>query len=226
MADEEVAVLSDTERTEETGRFAQAGCSYLDFQFRTARDKFNLAGLDAFMKASGFPQARRQWAAACLTQCQEKTDYHVHFMLNEMDDKELDLSVSYHRGSVPPNENEKEPYAEQFMAWLGQFFTAGYANADIRGQISYPVAVRQSRYLLPVKVGIIPGVETTVNGISIDFPSRPNGIDTARLTVGAKNINISLGGTMKVGFGDFDVYEYLSKVSHLALELTDLRKSL
>jgi hypothetical protein len=224
LADDKVAVLSDTEKSVETGRFAQACCSYLEFHFRAARDKFSLADFVGFMKAGGFPRISQRWAGACLTQFQKETDYHVHFGLNEADDKELELLVSYHRGSIPPSENEKEPFAEQFMAWIGQFFAAGYANADIRGQISYPAMMRQSRYLLPVKVAIVPGLDTTIDGISIDFPSRPNGVDTARLTVGAKSINISLGGAVKVNFGAFDVYEYLSNVSLLALGLTDIRK--
>ncbi|MGA2117489.1 MAG: hypothetical protein ABSH56_22345 [Bryobacteraceae bacterium] len=174
----------ETEKTKITGRFAEAGCSSVEFHFRAARDKFKLEDFSAWMQAQGMGDLPQRWGATCRTQFPETADYHVHFGWNESEKKDLDLWVSYCSGSAPLDDKEREPYAEQFMRWLGQFFVGDYANADLQGRISYPIGNRQSRYLLPVKVGIIPGLDTTIDGISIDFPSRPSGIGVARLTSG------------------------------------------
>jgi hypothetical protein len=210
---------------EKTGPFAEAGCSYLDFRFRVARDKFKLADFSESMKSKGLADLPSRLTVTCLTQFPEKTDYHVHFAWNDIEEKDLELWVSYHNGSLPPREDEKEPYAEQFMQWLGQFFVADSANVEVQGRIGYPSTLRRSRYLLPVKVSIIPGIDTSIDGISIDLPSKPSGIDTARLTVGAKNLALVLSGVVKLSFDKFDVFEHLGNVSRLALSLTDLRKS-
>jgi len=218
--------VSAIEQSEKTGRFAEAGCTFLDFRFHVAQSKFKLSEFSASMESKGFPSFPPRWTVTCLTQFPEKTDYHVHFSWYGADEENLDLSVSYHAGSIPPRQDEKEPYAEQLMHWLGGFFAGNSANANIQARIGYAATLRESRFLLPMRVSIISGVETTIDGISIDFPSRPSGIDTARLTVSAKNIAIILTGVVKLTFDTFDVFEQLSNASRLALSLTEVRRSL
>jgi hypothetical protein len=208
--------------TTSAARFAEVGCRAIDFRFLVAKDKFKLADFTAAMKCNNQTPARL--SVSCATQSPEETDYHTHFAWTEADKKEVELWVSYCVGSVTPRSGETEPYAEQFMGWLGKFFVNGSANAEVQGRFRYSIADRQSRYLLPVKVVIVPGLDTAINGISIDFPSRPNGIDLARLVAGTKNLTVFLGGTAKVRFDQFDVYEHLHNLSELAQALTDSRK--
>jgi hypothetical protein len=218
-----VKVVPVAEEMDRSGQFAEVGCNSLDFHFRVAKDKFKSEEFLESMRTKGFNNLPQRWATTCLTQSLE-ADYHVHFGWNETEEKQLELWASYHRGHFPRQEGEKEPYAEQFMQWLGQFFVGDYANVDIQGRFGYPNDVRNSRYLLPVKVSIVPGLDTTIDGISIDFPSRPNGIGTARITVGIKNLTIVFSGLVKLKFDDFNVFEHLSNLSVLASSLTDVRK--
>jgi hypothetical protein len=210
-------------KTNRVGRFAEADCDAVDFRFLVAKDKFNLDDFMKSMESKGFSGILPQGAVTCRTQFPDRTDYHIHFVWAIRRDM-LDLRISYDSRAIPLEGTEPEPFAEQFMEWIGQFFAAESANAGSNGLIGYSNADRQSRYLLPIRVGIVPGLDTTINGVSIEFPARPQGIEFVRLVVHKERMTLAVNRTAKVVFRAFDVYEHLTICSDMARSLTESRK--
>jgi hypothetical protein len=142
-----------------------------------------------------------------------------------VDDEDVDISVSYHRGGYPKSAVAEEPYAENFMAFVGGFFKAEHANADVVAQMRFSAKERQSRYLLPVSVTIVPTLETVIDGISVSFPSKPSGVRLARLTVDPNHVWVSVIGIARVAFSDFRLSKHAKKLKDVASALTTERKT-
>jgi hypothetical protein len=107
--------------------------------------------------------------------------YHIHFNWI-VEQTRLDFRVEYYRGPIARGKDEREPFAEQFMEWLGQFFRNDSVSCHIHARFEYPIASRRSKYLLPQVTDLPYNAE--IHGISLQIRDEPRGASSVRLNQG------------------------------------------
>jgi len=208
-----------------SGPFREAGCVSILYEIKALSDKFDIPRFREAMKLD--KNAQSPGFVTCRARDVDRLDYHIHFSWKfESEPEGLTLSVSYHRDIKKVEEQEEpEPYVEQFMTWLGQFFSDPSTHAEAGAQFRYSAKTRKTRYLLPVRVNMPgPEEEAEIEGIFVSFPSRPSGVSRATL-IQTKNIYVELFGEAEIKFSDFDVSTELAKLSAFAQSLTETRNA-
>jgi hypothetical protein len=182
--------------------------------------KHNDFDSEAFTKATGVKlEEERQRSVTC-SPMNQASDYHLHvaWLLS----KHFEMTVGFMKGSKEPAQDEREPYAEQFMEWMGQFIVEKKVEAEIHADFNYPTKKWNLRFLLPLKAAIGPrNSEAEIDGISFALPSRPQGIKKVWLTQEVKSIWIHLQAERVVDFKHFDAkvdIEKLGSVLNTVLE--------
>jgi hypothetical protein len=107
--------------------------------------------------------------------------YHVHFSWL-VEQATLDFRVEYYKGPIPRAHDEREPFAEQFMEWLGKFFSSESVACHIHTRFEYPLNTRRSLYPLP-QVTTLP-YHAAIHGISLQIKDEPRGASSVRLNQG------------------------------------------
>lgn len=200
------------------GIFASANCDQIDLRYRVARDIFDWQRFLSFFGIDKEELGNRV-AVTCRTLDPENLDYHIHFYFDSMKDAFI-LYVSFHAGSVEKSGNEREPYAERFMPWLGSFFSNETAHADLHAEFEYKDGARRSRLPLPIKIGI--GVaEAEIIGISASLTPAQDGVSDVNIRQGKKALTIGLIGATRTQFSTFDIKSEVEKLSLVALSLTE-----
>jgi hypothetical protein len=224
---QEDSIKSDDVFVDSPGQFAAAFCDKIDFEFGVEDSGFDGRKFHDAMEAHGVKSLGEGTPTfgICNTESPTVSDFHVHFLFYAPGTDRGRFSVSYHKGASPAQPGESSPFAEHFMQWAGQFFKSDAARAYITALFEYPVTLRQSRFLLPVRVDIIPGMNTTIDGISIDFVEKPEGLYKARLTIDPEDVNVQMAATTLVNFAGFDIVKEVGKFSTIAAGLTDVRKT-
>jgi hypothetical protein len=198
-------------------RLSNTGFEEMQYWFLVSRDKFDL---DKFREQLG-PTARNQDAYRILVAPTDpKTgDYHIHAGWR-IEENEITFWVKYVLGPKKHEKDEREPYAEQFMEWLGRFFRNETAQAHIHADFEFPLETRQSKFPLPLKTALEGGAE--IDGISLRLPALPSGVSRIRLTQGKTNWFVEVIADRRVKFKEFtpytDVQAFLSVIGTLMEE--------
>jgi len=132
-------------------RFAGTGLDGIQYWIWVTTEKFDLEKFRAELK----PLAKDSDSLRTVVAPRDpKTgDYHV-FVNWHHEKNEITLAIDY---SVGPKEHEKdehEPYAEQFMEWIGRFFKYETAQGHIHARFEYLLEARQSKFPLPLKTAL------------------------------------------------------------------------
>lgn len=193
------------------------GFDEMQYWFVVSRDKFDL---EKFRGQLG-PTSRNQDSYSILVAPTDpKTaDYHIHAGWR-IEEKEISFWVQYIHGPKRHEKDEREPYAEQFMEWLGRFFKNETAQAHIHADFEFPLETRQSKFPLPLKTALEGGAE--IDGISLRLPVLPSGVSRIRLTQGKTNWFVEVIADRRVKFKEFtpyaDVHAFLSVIRTLIEE--------
>lgn len=134
---------------------------------------------------------------------QEAGDYHIHANWH-VSEKEIYLQVGYLVGTREHDEGEREPFAEEFMDWLGQFFKHETAQGHIHADFRYSLKSRQSKFPLPLKTALEGDAE--IDGISLRLPSAPKGVSRIRLTRGKNRWYVEVIADRRITFKGFSPY--------------------
>ncbi len=196
--------------------WAASNCEALTLRFEVAKEKFHS---EKFNNAMASFEGSGGGKAVCHTAHPDKNNYHVHFNWAISKD-DLRLTVSYYEPNLPLEENEKEPYAETFMAWLGDFFKNETAHAAVSAYFRYDSPRRQSRFPLPIKLPIVPDLETEIDGVSFSLPSKPNGVDGVLITTDSGNVAVQVRGGIRVTFKEFEPLALAESLAVVVLKLT------
>jgi len=160
-------------------RLADIGFQQMEYWIWVTPDKFDS---EKFRQSLG-PKARDRdsFTTAVAPKDPKAGDYYiVAFWQIEKD--EISFRIGYYVGSKEHAEDEHEPYAEQFMEWLGQFFKHETAEAHIHARFKFPLETRKSKFPLPLKTSLEGDAE--IDGISLRLPAKPQGVSKVRLTQG------------------------------------------
>lgn len=104
--------------------------------------------------------------------------YHVHATWRFRGES-IEFRVEHIAGPMTHAANEREPYAEEFMKWLGHFFTES-VKGHIHARFDYPAKKRRAIFVVPPVHGLSVPVEVT--GTRFRLPSKPNGISSLTIT--------------------------------------------
>jgi hypothetical protein len=202
------------------GLFASTKCRRIDLRYKISRDIFDWKAFYAFFGVQE-ETSKASMGANCRTLDPENLDYHIHFYWASSEEG-FELYVSFHEGAFSEGEQEREPYAERLMPWLGEFMTNATAHADLHAEFSYPAVDRRSRFPLPMKFAVSgDDLEAEVTGIDATFPSSPEGISGTRIRQGKKSLSIEFTGTVRTGFAEFNIKTEVDRLSSLALRITE-----
>jgi len=142
-------------------------------------------------------------------------DYHVHLIWWLMK-SQVKVKVQYVQKANKPEEDEKEPFAEGAMKWLGAFFKAKNAPAHIHTAFEYPAESWQPAIPLPIKIPIGSNPEVEVDGMSLNLGKNETGMGQAWLISREKFTRVLLYGDRPVEFLTFDVIKEAELLSEFA----------
>jgi hypothetical protein len=185
--------------------FKSAHCEEISYRLSVSREKFDV---DAF-RSQLMPKAKTKDEAGtvCAPKDPNTGDYHVHAEWTIGPD-EVDFRIDYVEGTKDHEKDEREPYAEQFMEWLGQFFKHENAHVHIHADFMFPTEQKESKFLLPLKTSLGPkGNEAEINGICLLFPSHPEGVLDAWVLRWKRNWRVQSAANRRVTFKGFTPYE-------------------
>lgn len=185
------------------------GFDFITYSLRATHDKFRMEALRAYYRES-FPMSkdkgyeRDRYAATVAPRDPEHGKYHVHFGWS-VHKEHVDVTVEYHNGPVPHNEDECAPFAEDVMTWLSDYFTYESTHASCLISFTYPVKARESRFPLPMTIDV--GVEAEIDGISVRLPSTPDGVTAVRFSQVSDEWYVSALAERRIVFSTFSPYE-------------------
>ena len=159
--------------------FKKLGCKSVSYEFTLSPDSMDLEGL---YDASRMPKSERsRWKGTCAPK-DKAAGYHIHFR-GSVKDKKIRITVEYVEGSTPPQPDDREPFAESFMSWLGAFVRNPTSHAIVHAEFEKSNEQWRSRFNLPFKVTLSgQEAEVAIDGISLVLPENEAGAKHAWLT--------------------------------------------
>jgi hypothetical protein len=190
------------------------GFSYV---FDTTLDKFDIEALRNYFRQT-FPESKEKrfetdaYAVVVPSRGGESGPYHLHFSFRVKKDS-VELVLAYYAGGVKPQPDEREPFAEEVLPWLGQFFKYDSAQARLSAAFTYDLATRRSRFPLPMKLDL--GVKAEIDGISFALMDRPDGVTGVRFLRAGDRWHTDAFAERRVTFASADVVSDIEAVERV-----------
>jgi hypothetical protein len=107
--------------------------------------------------------------------------YHASLSWNISAD-DVRLTLEFHAGGAPHGTDETEPYAEELIAWLGQFFGTDNVRAHLHVRLKFSTSTHVST--VPFALSTIAPFDAEVYGVALRLKGTANGVTSVRLTRG------------------------------------------
>jgi hypothetical protein len=139
----------------------------------------------------------------------KRNRYHVIFSWSVTAARVM-LTIGYHSGTIALADSEvyddsaTPPSAEDFMAWLGQFFRVSVVECHIHTLFDYPLRTRKSMFPFTLTKRLPYG--STLYGVAVRLKTAPNGASSVRITKGLKRWYASVESDRRISFDDFSPY--------------------
>lgn len=174
--------------------FENTPCVLIGFEFNfTKAEDFRF---EDFAKETTWHEKAR-FRNVCSSQ-HKATDYHLHLNWRITPPNSVTVQVDYRAGYKSPNKDEKEPFAENFLAWFRQFISARELTLETYGNFDFPLdAGKRFSFPLPMKVPIGAN-EAEIDGISFTLIRPKDGLEKFWVTRGSKDINFHVHGKKNV----------------------------
>ena len=213
------ATVNKTEKSalSQTG-FGYLHCDSVSFEFRVTLDKFDLEDFKKpFSPRFKEPLAPGLSFFAMFSTLDPKvSDYHVHLDWH-LSKNRADVTLSYYKGPIPADKDEKEPYAETAMQWLGKFFKTDKATAHVHAAFEYPAEKWRFMIPLPIKIPVASEAEVEIDGVSMNLPKHPLGINQAWIVSREKESRVLFYGDRPVNFDKFDIGREIEGLAKFAV---------
>jgi len=135
----------------------------------------------------------------------EKTGaYFIHFQWQKLTGAKLNFRVEYWKGSRAHEHEEREPFAEDFMAWLAQFFKSPAVESHLHARFRYRLSSRNSAFPLPRATTLPDGAE--LYGIVLRLTANRDGVTTVRLTQGKTDWLVEAVANHMLEFNGFEPF--------------------
>jgi hypothetical protein len=171
--------LADQNTTTTLTPVAVSAFDQIIYWLFTSADEFDLpsfrAALPDGLRASDDTEVR------CSSREGAQGPYHAYLGWQITGDA-LTLTLDYHSGGIEVARDETEPFAEDLMRWLAQYFSTSAVIAHAHVRIRYETAKTTSR--LPLALTSTPPYDAELYGVALQLKERPNGALSVRLTRG------------------------------------------
>jgi hypothetical protein len=189
----------------------QMGVERVYYIVEVSVDKVDLDAFRAYFE-SNFPSKASESHAEVSVAPRDGVagPYHATFAWSISTDSAT-FVIDYFPTPKSHESDERPPFADDLMAWLGQFFRYDDAQSHIHASFVFPVASRQSKLLsLPLKTDVAGDAE--INGISVRLPSKPAGVSSIRLLLHQKRgeWGVELVANRRVAFKSFSLNDDVS----------------
>jgi hypothetical protein len=200
-------------------KLSSYGLDEIDYWLYTSREKFDVS---KFCSAVGVKD--EDYYDCTITSRDPASDYSMHVMMFADEEQEVTIQLSYSRREAARKTRGKQvgPYVEEFGEWLGQFFKYETTQGHMHGHFSYPLASRQSKFLLPLKTNI---EDAEIDGVSLNLPTKPEGVIRVRLTQGKRNWLVEVIADRRISFKDFTPHADVRALASVINTLLEERKS-
>jgi hypothetical protein len=121
-----------------------------------------------------------------------------------VDSKRVRLTIEYWDKGVKPSPDEKEPFAESIMRWVGAFLKEPKERAMIVARFAKPTDLWRSRFNLPFKVTMA-GAEVAIDGVSLELPRNAHRAMAALLMKSEDELSMSVHFIRLIEFGTFNI---------------------
>lgn len=198
------------------GAFSRFNCESIEYELNASLDKFKLMELKTHVaRISGeSPGDVKSIRGGTSTRNPRTADYHIHFRIRWPRQRVI-ASIEYVKGASYPEPQDKGPFTEGFMAWLGRFFKNDVANCEVGATFSYPS--KRSELVLPLPMRLpVGGQEIEVYGMLVGLPPKPRGAYGAFVSFHKDEVTVSIDAERAVDFRHFRLYEDLEALSSVA----------
>jgi len=192
-----------------------------EFEF-SKKDEFKF---DEFVHATGW-STRRRFRNTCSSRF-ESSDYHLHLRWRITPPESVSVAMEFVQGYKKPDEDEAEPFAEDFINWFKEFLLAKELPADVYCDFEYPTDPhRKLRFPLPMRAPVGPEqVDVEIDGISFKLSPPVRGIEKVWVTQGKEHITIHLHARKKLQISSLDPRKEVLEISEVLESLFDRGES-
>ena len=205
--------------------FAAKHCEEISYRIIVPKDKFDV---DRFSEAvAPFVESGDRRVATLVPRNSKLTDYHVHvhWRPESHEPSKINLLIECHAWPTETDEMPKGLFVENFFSVIGKFFQSENETAHIHAEFEYPSKGWQTRILaLPIKVPFQDKM-AELNGLSINLPSSPNGIDQAWILRTRKYFTVQMYGDRQIQFKNFAPYSDVDALHLVAKSLIEEKRS-
>lgn len=173
----------------------ETGLESLEYWILVAKEKFET---EKFSKAMG-----KTPLMVASSKEADGGEYFATLNWHVDEDEDVDINLEYVAGKTAAH-HDREPFAEQIMAWLGTFFKYETAQGHIHARFSYPAESKRSKFPLPLKTALDGAPE--INGISLRLPTPSKGVVGVRLLRGPKDWSVEVIANRRIQFSEYSVY--------------------
>ena len=170
--------------------FADSFCVLIAFEMEfKSKEQFRF---DDFARATGWKDKRR-FRNTCSSKYRS-SDYHLHLRWRIMPPEAVTVTMEFVKGYKAPDEDEREPLAEDFIEWLKQFIVVKELSVDLYSDFVYPHDPnRQLRFPLPMRAPIGPQQAVVeIDGISFKLSPPVEGVAKVWVTQSEKEVDVHL----------------------------------
>jgi hypothetical protein len=196
-------------------KMRDANCASMEYQIEVPLDKFDL---DAFRLELGAASDATGESRVCNTKNPNVADYHVHFRWRLREKRAaIEFEIDYVATSTDPAQDEKEPFAENVMSWLGRFSKFGDISAKVSADFRYKGPKHLIAFPLPLKITLAEmAMDAEIDGLSFSLPSQPSGINRVFVSRTSESLYLGIQSERRVSLGTFSVADELRLASEMA----------
>lgn len=198
-------------------------CEGVSYRFKVALEKFNL---DALRSAVHVDEKVKRDFHVVNTLDSEIADYHAHFEWRVREkEKEITIEVQYVGNPVKSKPGEQEPFAENLMQWVGQFFKHGDVNARIHSDFEFEAKrTALSWFPLPWRTKIASlGCEAVLDGIAVALPAQPDLVSRFFLSHVKDSVFLGIESERRIKFAEFSLDKELQVERAFANKLIEVK---
>lgn len=189
-------------------KMGEINCKSIEYSIVVPLDKFDLGAFRAGIGAEPHVPGENR---VCNTKNPELADYHVHFgwHINKKG-QSVEFEIAYVATPQRPDPAESEPFAENLMQWLGNYFKFEDVSSRVMANFIYGGDKRQTVFPLPIKTKVADSDwEGEISGVLLDLPSKPQGVKRLFITQAEDRLLLGIQSERRLRFSSFSIPEEL-----------------
>lgn len=119
-------------------------------------------------------------------------------------DEDIELNIEFVNEAWKHAPDEREPYSEDFVRWLGQFFKNPSVKSHLHARLQFPLDTRETTFPLKLEASLPSGA--MLNGVSVRLAQNSLGVITIQIIRGQSEWYAEIVSERDMTFSEFDPY--------------------